>query len=630
MKPFIKSLLFSLIFSNVAFGQTVFYEDFEKGDATVFDCTPYYLLNCPHANHYIVTTTLNAAAACLPQAFPTTIMDDVSPTGAGYFLFHGTARTGSTVGEVWGTTTPVRVQPNTNYIFSFYLANIYDSNVAQIEPSINGVRIAPQVSAVSLRQWERFNFCWNSGSATTADLSLRNNREEASGNDFTFDDIELQVSPPNQTTQNATICTGQVFIVGNSSYTQSGTYKDVLKSFLGCDSTVTTNLTVNTVVTKSQNISICNGQVFQINNNSYGQTGIYRDTLKRIGNCDSVVITNLMISPPTSKSQTASICSGQVFKVGNKTYSQSGIFRDTFKTITGCDSILITDLTVSNITRSSNSFTLCNGKSINFAGRTYTIAGTYRDTIRRINCDSISVVNINVLPPLSKTQNLTVCTGQRVQVGTKFYSQNGQYKDTLQSFNGCDSIILTNLIVKEIALELGQNQSINFHDSLRLMPTYSGQNLRWKWTPSTFLSCSSCNSPLVKPTSSVKYVVQLTDSVNNCSILDSIQFLVLGSGCSNAVYIPNVFSPNNDDVNDTFYPFAYPDCVSQISSMLIFDRWGELLFQKIDFPPNIKSEGWDGHFKGKNLAPDVYVYIIEVVFSDGKTKVFSGNVTLIR
>ena len=95
-------------------------------------------------------------------------------------------------------------------------------------------------------------------------------------------------------------------------------------------------------------------------------------------------------------------------------------------------------------------------------------------------------MNINVLPPLSKTQNLTVCQGQKVQVGTKFYSQNGQYKDTLQSLNGCDSIILTNLNVKEIALELGQNQSINFHDSLQLIPTYTGQNLRWKWTPFTF------------------------------------------------------------------------------------------------------------------------------------------------
>lgn len=629
MKSLFVTLLFSLILSSVVSAQRVFYEDFELGPTTVFDCSPYYLLNCPHANHYIVTTTAGAGAACLSSPFETTITNDVSPTGAGYFLFHGTARTGSTVGEVWGTPTPVRVQPNTNYVFSFYLANIFDINVAQIEPFINGVSIAPSVSAVSLRNWERFTFCWNSGSATTADLSLRNNREEATGNDFVFDDIALEVSPLNQRTQNPSICTGQTFTVGSSVYTQAGSYRNAFKAFNGCDSIVLTNLTVASAIFKSQNPAICSGQIFQVGNKTYSQTGVFKDTLRSISGCDSIVTTSLTVLQTASKVQTAAICNGQVFQVGNKNYTQTGIYRDTFRAFNGCDSIVITNLTVSNTAQSSNSFTICNGKTLNFGGKTYSVSGTFRDTTRRVNCDSISVVTIVVLPPLSKTQDLTICQGKAVQIGTKTYNKTGQFRDTLRSVNGCDSIVTTNLTVKDISVELGQNQTINFRDSVRLMPIYTGQNLRWKWTPPTFLSCSNCPNPSVRPTVNVNYVVQLTDSVSNCTVFDSIQFIVLG-GCLKKVFIPNVFSPNGDNANDTFYPFALTDCVNKVRSMVIFDRWGGLVFQKYNFAINAREEGWDGQFKGEKLPPDVFVYMVEVEFSDGQTVFFKGDVTLIR
>jgi gliding motility-associated-like protein len=630
MKLILQLLLLSVLISNTSLAQRIFYEDFEGGPTTVFDCTNYYSLNCPHANHYIVTTTLNAGAACLSTAFEASMTNDVSPTGAGYFLFHGTARTGSTVGEVWGTRTPVRVQPNTNYSFSFYLANVFLINVAQIQPFINGAPIAPSVSATSLRTWERFTFCWNSGSATTADLSLVNNMEEASGNDFVFDDIALDVAPLNQRTQNPIICTGQVVQVGNNTYTQTGNYRDVLRAYNGCDSIVLTNLTVSNGIVKSQSLIICSGQILQVGTKNYTQTGVFKDTLRAISGCDSIITTNLTVLPSVLRPQTAAICNGQVFQVGNKTYNQTGIYRDTFRAANGCDSIITTNLTVSNNAQSNNSFTLCNGKSVTFGGKTYSVSGTFRDTFRRVNCDSITVVNINVLPPLSKIQNLTVCQGQIVPVGTKSYSKTGQFRDTLRSFNGCDSIILTNLTVKDISLELGINQTLNFRDSVHLTPTFTGQNLLWKWTPPSFLSCTTCSNPFAKPTATVKYIVQLTDTLAKCTVFDSIQLLVLGGNCSETVFIPNIFSPNDDGANDTFFPYAYPDCIKQVRRMLIFDRWGEQVFKRFNFPPNIKTEGWNGQFKEKKLPPDVFLYIIEMELSDGKTVLYKGDVTLIR
>jgi gliding motility-associated-like protein len=64
--------------------------------------------------------------------------------------------------------------------------------------------------------------------------------------------------------------------------------------------------------------------------------------------------------------------------------------------------------------------------------------------------------------------------------------------------------------------------------------------------------------------------------------------------------------------------------------MQIFDRWGEMLFTKSDFPLNNESLGWNGTFKGKQLPPDVYVYRIDIILTDGRLERFAGDVTIMR
>ena len=85
-------------------------------------------------------------------------------------------------------------------------------------------------------------------------------------------------------------------------------------------------------------------------------------------------------------------------------------------------------------------------------------------------------------------------------------------------------------------------------------------------------------------------------------------------------YVPNVFSPNWDGLNDEFIFFT----PSQIDyNLWIFDRWGELIFKGSNLKSN--SEGWDGTFKNEILNPDVFVYRIKSKDID-----ISGDITLIR
>jgi gliding motility-associated-like protein len=96
------------------------------------------------------------------------------------------------------------------------------------------------------------------------------------------------------------------------------------------------------------------------------------------------------------------------------------------------------------------------------------------------------------------------------------------------------------------------------------------------------------------------------------------------------LYIPNVFSPNGDGINDHFGPVRHPEFDGVIRQMRISDRWGDLLYDaQYSFEGSLNSS-WNGMSLGKPVAPGVYVYVIEVEYPNNSTAVFWGNLTLIR
>lgn len=93
------------------------------------------------------------------------------------------------------------------------------------------------------------------------------------------------------------------------------------------------------------------------------------------------------------------------------------------------------------------------------------------------------------------------------------------------------------------------------------------------------------------------------------------------TGCK--LYLPNVFSPNNDGINDTF--LATTDCVVESFEIKIFNRWGFLLYQSTSL-----ETGWDGFINGKAPVQDAYVYAIKVKFQDApRAEVMGGQVSIL-
>jgi len=120
-------------------------------------------------------------------------------------------------------------------------------------------------------------------------------------------------------------------------------------------------------------------------------------------------------------------------------------------------------------------------------------------------------------------------------------------------------------------------------------------------------------------------LLTLTDS-SGCSVTDSILILVF---VPKKVYIPTVFSPNNDQINDVFYLQAN-DFAREVEYMTIADRWGDVVFERTHFPINDPAFGWDGSLDGKMMFPAVFTYLARILFSDGEIVPYSGTVTLIR
>ncbi len=145
------------------------------------------------------------------------------------------------------------------------------------------------------------------------------------------------------------------------------------------------------------------------------------------------------------------------------------------------------------------------------------------------------------------------------------------------------------------------------------------------WSPSGADSlCLGCSTISVSPLQQTAYSV-LVD-VNGCT---AEALLTVFISKDRPVFVPNAFSPNDDSINDHLTVFGGKS-VAVVKSFLIFNRWGELMWEFYDFAPNDLSMGWDGKHRGQFLNPGVFTWFAEVEFTDSSVELYEGDVVLIR
>jgi gliding motility-associated-like protein len=251
--------------------------------------------------------------------------------------------------------------------------------------------------------------------------------------------------------KNVEICPNSSYSIGGNTYTQEGRYRVLLKTINGCDSIFYVVITIKNAITTTVPVKLCEGQSYTINNRRYERSGLYRDTFRTLQGCDSIVITDLTINPIYVTVKDTSICQGDFFRIGNKVYNQAGTYRDTLPTISNCDSVFITTLKIITPLSITRDTSICEGSFIRIGNKTYNRAGIYQDTLKGFKgCDSLIIsINLKTITPLSITRDTSICKESILQIGNKTYSQAGVYRDTIRGTKGCDSLILTlNLTIK--------------------------------------------------------------------------------------------------------------------------------------------------------------------------------------
>lgn len=204
---------------------------------------------------------------------------------------------------------------------------------------------------------------------------------------------------------------------------------------------------------------------------------------------------------------------------------------------------------------------------------------------------------------------------------------SGDYSLTITDANGCNLTSEYQIENIEYVPDLDATISsriIYRGESVRLVAetTTSGS---FDWDNEKVLDNPTIYNPIAKPNENTTFTVEFHDA-NNCIAIDTVSVIVKEVICGDPyIFVPNAFSPNGDGNNDFFKPF-YPSSIVTEMYFAIYDRWGAVVFET----NNIRSDGWNGTFKGEKLAPDVYVFWLKAKCINGEEYEHKGNVTLIR
>ncbi|HEX6913819.1 MAG TPA: PKD domain-containing protein [Chitinophagaceae bacterium] len=267
---------------------------------------------------------------------------------------------------------------------------------------------------------------------------------------------------------------------------------------------------------------------------------------------------------------------------------------------TATDSVLVQVFQPFNLSVDPSSIAICSGKQIQlraYGAPLYTWSPSS-------GLSSTSIAN-----PLSKPDSSIIYQ----VVG---YDSLGCFRDSLE---------VTITVLDTPSVNAGPDVTLAAGGTASLQATGSADVLSYQWSPALGLSCVDCINPVVTAGNTTTYTVRVKNAAG-CVAQDQVNVFVT---CNQAnIFVPNTFTPNGDGMNDVFY--IRGNGVFAVKSLRIFNRWGEMIFEKKDISANIPTDGWNGLFKGVPASTDTYVYQLEVLCTNSEVVKYNGTVSLIR
>lgn len=271
--------------------------------------------------------------------------------------------------------------------------------------------------------------------------------------------------------------------------------------------------------------------------------------------------------------------------------------------------------------------------------------------VNQFGCDAIDSLRVRVSHPFTvHSTNAEICEGKQTQLrasGAVRYSwfpavglndaglqdpvanpaATTRYRVVGYGNDACFTDTVYTTVTVHQAPRITVPQHLNVPSGTVMTAPVSGSPdiTTWSWYPAQWLSCTDCATPEMQLQGAVTYQITATN-FHGCQ---ATALLPVKLYCAESTaFIPNTFTPNGDGQNDIFYVRGRG--VRVIKSFRVFNRWGQLVFERANCQSDDPACGWDGRFAGQLLPPDVFVYYAEMVCDSGEPMTLKGNVTLLR
>ena len=392
------------------------------------------------------------------------------------------------------------------------------------------------------------------------------------------------------------LCPGESIEFNGQILTDPGIYQEILSNIDGCDSTVTLELNELQQPEVNHAAVICDGDVYDFYGTLLTQPGVYTHTNAASTGCDTLVTLELQQASPDESFVSVIICAGQTYSFGSQILDQEGQYTDSLVNSAGCDSIVFLDLMVSSPSVSATPSASCFNEpsgSIKVNGQNGG-SGSYQFSI----------------------------DGSTFQSASEFKDlAAGQYSVTMRDANGCTaSIEVTVDEIAPVSSDLEETYYACNNDPIIIdfASTNDTSEVSAEWTDGY-----NGLTRVITETGNYELTIRSVCEMVNASFSVERE----ESGLEGKIFVPNVFSPNGDGVNDEFRVTASVQL--DYFELHLYDRWGDELrkFESIE-------ETWDGSFLGQDMNPGVYVWWLKAAGEgcDGRFEetLMKGDVTIVK
>ena len=497
---------------------------------------------------------------------------------------------------------------NTLYEFSADIINLNKiSNIDHILPNVTFLiddEIVYETGNIEkTEQWVKFGFSFvTNSSQSSIKLSLRNNAPGGQGNDLALDNISFRACGPSsfiglEADTNIFLCSdddpitvvadivpenGDEFAILWQTSQDSQVWEDIIEN--NSSSTIHNNFEI--------------GEYFYRYLSAGNLSNIQNEKCRIIS--DIIKITVL----PDSYAIQDTTCIGGQYQFGAQTLLSSGNYSESFESSHGCDSMVLLDLT------------FIPQEDIN-------IDALFFDP----SCFQFADGSIEVTQLTGGFGELSFDVFDNSNESVSSNLPAGEYiimaKDR---FNCKEFLNITLQQPEEVIVELGPDTTLQLGQDIIISPKYSQIFSNTTWQVNGELDCDDCSLINLLPYSSGYLIAKVYDE-NNCIDIDSIYLTVIGE---DLVHLPNIFSPNEDGINDFMTINYFGRSVSKIEQFSVFDSWGGLIHNINNVTLASGGNLWDGYSKNKLLSVGVYVYYLKLKYINDTSEEIIKNITLIR